>query len=372
MKLVWQAIGGRSATCTSTQSMERRLRVLAQVSGAVSLRGRAMCGGRASSADLRRRFKGYVVGMKLPPSGLFALSKDGTWEQRGYNHPYITAMDYDRRHPQVIYLAAGNGCIRSADTGKTWRILTSWGETELQDIAVDRHHPGTIFIALPDGIAKTTDEGRTWQRAQAGIERKYTKALRVDRENSGRVIAGTERGIFLSTDNGAHWLAAERAAEMVTHIEQSPHKAGEWLATTERSGLWRSKDRGDSWQRVRGVPSDKTLYQVSYHPSLDEVIAVCGWGIGVLISRDGGATFHSANYGLPAEAIWSVRFDPTSRNVSMREYTRKVFSFLKTPDSSGGASEWMAPSSPTCSLFRRPRDETRSPLMDRRDAGTSR
>src|SRR4051812_5046639 len=106
MKIVWQAIGGRTARCRSTQCWRGDcvfwLRGLVLFLCAVWLcpagEHRLLICGAAS--------KGYVVGMKLPPSGLFALGTDGAWEQRGYNHPYITAMDYDRRHPEVIYLAA--------------------------------------------------------------------------------------------------------------------------------------------------------------------------------------------------------------------------------------------------------------------------
>ena len=39
--------------------------------------------------------KGYVVGAKLPPSGIFVKSAGGEWRHVGFNHPSINALDFD-------------------------------------------------------------------------------------------------------------------------------------------------------------------------------------------------------------------------------------------------------------------------------------
>lgn len=253
--------------------------------------------------------KGYVVGAKLPPSGLFALVGE-VWEHLGYTHPYITSVDYDRHDPSLLYMAAGNGCIRSADQGRSWQILTSWDMTELQDVTVDPHHRGALFVALPDGIAHTTNSGQTWQRAEQGLRRKFTKAIRVDPKHPGHLIAGGESGIYSSADDGAHWKLAESAATMITDIEQSHHRPAEWLATSQSNGAIRSTDGGHHWRPVETLPSSGTLYRISYDPLDPSRLAICGWGPGVLVSEDAGRTFVARNAGLPSPNVWSVRFDP--------------------------------------------------------------
>ena len=65
--------------------------------------------------------KAYVVGAKLPASGLFFKSKAGGWEHAGLIS-FIMALDYDERG--ALYLAGGNGMIRASDGGRSWRILT--------------------------------------------------------------------------------------------------------------------------------------------------------------------------------------------------------------------------------------------------------
>src|SRR5690349_8820748 len=163
--------------------------------------------------------RGYVVGAPLPPSGIFQKPAGGAWEHVGYSHPFVRALDYDPRDPSTLYLAAGNGLIRAADRGRTWKILTGYDVTELRDIAVDRNMPGTIYFSHTAGIRVTHDGGASWQPADRGLRRKYAEALRVDRSRSGHLVAGTEDGLFYSTDGGNSWTRAGAAGFQVLHVE---------------------------------------------------------------------------------------------------------------------------------------------------------
>ena len=91
--------------------------------------------------------KDYVVGARLPPSGIFLKPDAGGWRHAGYNHPFINAIDYDPREPGILYVAAGNGLVRISDHGERWKILTGSDVTELQDVAVDRNASGTIYFS---------------------------------------------------------------------------------------------------------------------------------------------------------------------------------------------------------------------------------
>src|ERR1043165_3724118 len=68
--------------------------------------------------------KDYVVGARLPPSGIFLKPDAGGWGHAGYNHPFINAIDYYPREPDIVYVAAGNGLLRISDHGERWKILT--------------------------------------------------------------------------------------------------------------------------------------------------------------------------------------------------------------------------------------------------------
>lgn len=255
--------------------------------------------------------KNYVVGAKLPPSGIFVKAAEGEWLHAGYNHPFVSALDYDRDDPSVVYAAAGNGLLRVSDRGERWTILTGSEVTELLDVAVDPNAPGTIYFSHTAGIRVSRDRGVTWGDASSGLRRKYTAALRVDRRRSGVLVAGNEEGIFRSEDGGKSWRLAGAAGIQVLHIEQSPHDPCFWLAATEGSGLFASTDCGLTFESNGNLGVGRNVYDISFDPANADRVAVAGWGIGVAISEDRGKTWQLHNQGLPAPSVWSVAFDPT-------------------------------------------------------------
>jgi photosystem II stability/assembly factor-like uncharacterized protein len=252
----------------------------------------------------------YVVGAKLPASGIFLRAANGEWRHAGFNHPFISAFDFDPRDPSIVYAAAGNGLLRVSENGERWKILTGSDVTELLDVAVDRNAAGTIYFAHTHGIAGSHDGGATWYDASAGLRRKYTAALRVDSQRAGVLLAGTEQGIFRSPDGGATWRLAGAAGVQVLHLEQSPHDPCFWLASTEGGGLFVSTDCGVTFESNGNLGVGRNLYDLAFDPSAPNRIAVAGWGVGVAISEDRGKTWEPRNSGLPSTNVWSVAFDP--------------------------------------------------------------
>jgi photosystem II stability/assembly factor-like uncharacterized protein len=254
--------------------------------------------------------KDYVVGAKLPPSGIFRKPPTGEWRHAGYNHPFINAVDYDPADTGTLYVAAGNGLIRVREQGEKWTILTGSEVTELQDVSVDRHAPGTIYFSHTAGIRVSHDGGVTWNDASAGLHRKYTAAIRVDTRKSGFLVAGNEEGIFRSEDGGKSWRPAGAAGFQVLHVEQSPHDACYWMAATQDGGLFVSTDCGVSFESGGNLGVGRNIYDIAFDPNDAHRVAVAGWGLGVAVSDDLGKTWQSRAAGLPSSAVWSVAFDP--------------------------------------------------------------
>ena len=257
--------------------------------------------------------KSYVVGKPLSPSGIFLKSEGGQWRHAGYNHPFIVSLDYSISDPATLYAAAGNGLLRLTEHGERLKILTGFEVTELRDVAVDQNSPGTIYFSHSAGIAVTHDGGNTWHDISSGLRRKYTEAIRVDRRRSGVLLAGTEQGVFRSEDGGKTWKLSGAAGFQGIHIEQSPHDACFWLASTQGGGLFASRDCGVSFESNGNLGVGRTLYDIAFDPVVPNRIAVAGWGPGVSLSRDGGKTWQSRNSGLPRTDVWSVVFDPAKR-----------------------------------------------------------
>jgi hypothetical protein len=245
-----------------------------------------------------RNTREYVVGAKLPPSGLFVKS-EGEWRHVGFNHPFVSAIDGP-------FLAAGNGLIRATALG--WKILTGSDVTELMDVAVDPNAPGTIYFTHTRGIQVSHDLGATWTSASEGLHRKYTQAIRVDRTHAGVLIAGNEEGVFRSPDGGKTWKLAGAAGWQVLRVEQSPHDACFWLASTQGGGLYRSSDCGVTFESNGDIGVGRNINDIAFDPTTRGRIAVAGFGIGVAVSEDRGKTWRASD--LPTPQAWSVVFDP--------------------------------------------------------------
>jgi photosystem II stability/assembly factor-like uncharacterized protein len=255
--------------------------------------------------------KEYVVGAKLPPSGLFLKDADGQWQHAGFNHPFIFSLDYDASDPSVVYLAAGNGLIRASEHGEKWKILTGGDVTELRDVSVGRD--GSIYFAHSHGIRMSRDRGATWEEIGATLHRKFTEAIRVDRNHAGTLVAGGEEGIFRSENNGRNWKIAGAAGFQVTRIEQSPHDGCEWVGATQGGGVFFSHDCAKTFENVGRIGVGATLYDLAFDPLQEKRMAVAGWGPGIAISEDGGRTWQSRNSGLPTSEVVAVIFDPVVR-----------------------------------------------------------
>jgi photosystem II stability/assembly factor-like uncharacterized protein len=252
--------------------------------------------------------KGWVTGAALLPSGLFVKRAGGEWVNEGYRHPLLTGLAWLPEQPGTLYLAAGDGVIRVDAQGR-WRVLTDETVTELQDISAGAG--GVLAFGHTAGFRVSEDGGATWREILAGLPRRYGKAVRLDRTKRGRIVAGTENGFYVSENLGGEWRLAGAAGFQAMRVEQSPHEAALWLAVTQKGGVFRSTDGGRTFEATpRDPAAGRNLYDIAFDPADARRIAVCGWGVGVLVSEDGGLTWEARNRGLPRPDVWSVAFDP--------------------------------------------------------------
>lgn len=257
--------------------------------------------------------KGYVVGKKLRTSGLHRFVSDTTWEHIGLNHPRVSGIAFGPRDPDVLYLACGNGALRSRDGGKSWRITTDWRVTEAQDIQVDPHAPAHIYLATAYGIWRSANGADTWKEANAGLKRKYTQAIRVDRAKAGRVLAATESGISLSENGAQLWTPAGPENVSALALAQSATQPQIWIAGTQNDGVLLSRDGGKSWRFARGPVAHTSIYAVAIDPFDARHLAAAGWDTGVFVSHDGGKTWRQQRHNLPVPHIYQLLFDVNQR-----------------------------------------------------------
>ena len=286
--------------------------------------------------------KGYVVGAKLPPSGIFVKAPTGEWRHAGYQSPFHHGNRLRSGRPVHGLCGRGQRPAAGANGGDHWKILTGSDVTELLDVAVDRNAPGTIYFSHTAGIRVSHDRGATWQDASAGLHRKYTAAIRVDSAHSGFLVAGNEEGIFRSEDGGRSWRLAGAAGLQVLHIEQSPHDPCFWLAATEGGGLFASTDCGVSFESAGNLGVGRNLYDIAFDPPPR---IASPWRAGDWASPSRKTAARLGSCAMPAfrrlrSGAWHST--PPSPAASMPAFTKRRSTFLTIPAAPGAKTAWKA------------------------------
>ncbi len=255
--------------------------------------------------------KGYVVGGSLTASGLIRRGEEGRWTHLGPNNPRVNALAYDPARPETLFVAAGNGVLRTFDGGRHWRIATDWRITEVQDVAYDVRAQGFVYAGTAYGIWRSPDYGDTWHEAADGIPQgmTYTETIEVDRTTAYRVLAGTDDGLYLSTDGARSWLRVGAPGVEVLDLQQSRTDPEVWLAGAYRHGLYLSTDGGRSWRPGPSEWAAHSFHGVAIDPFDARRMAAAGWDTGVLVSTDGGRTWIRRGRALPTDDFYEVAFD---------------------------------------------------------------
>ncbi len=87
-------------------------------------------------------------------------------------------------------------------------------------------------------------------------------------------------GIYLSTDSGKSWLNGLSRDQHIYDVTVDPRDSGILYAAGFESALWRSSDRGKTWQRIPGF-NFKWAHRVIVDPVDRDSIYVTTFGGGV-------------------------------------------------------------------------------------------
>ncbi len=252
--------------------------------------------------------QGYVVGSPLASSGLHRFDGDTTWTHVGWNIPRVSGLSFDPENPEVMFLAAGNGALRTLDGGQSWRITTGWEVTEAQDIAVDPNEPEHVYVATAYGVWRTRDRGANWIEATASLPEKYTQVVAVDRTQAGRVLIGTWGGLYVSEDAGESWERVAAEGIPVHDLQQSGSDPDTWIAGTQDHGVLISVDGGRTWRSAAETLDGHTFLGVAVDPFDRANMAAAGFD-GLFLSADGGEHWEKRTEGLPVPETYEVVFD---------------------------------------------------------------
>ncbi len=213
--------------------------------GGVLRLGDVLTGGRIISSDL----KGYEVWTVV------THSSGGS------------AKIYAGTEPARIY--------RREDGGDNWKELkglgelpsypswhSPWGDADLNSIAIDPNEPQRLYVGVEvGGVSKSEDGGKSWAEADEGIH-KDVHHLVLHEAKPSYFYAATGAGVYVSDamkvwSDVTHGLKHSYVRALTLH----PRKAEVFYVAPMRGPyggdvrLYRTSDRGESWEEMRkGLP----------------------------------------------------------------------------------------------------------------------
>ena len=314
----------------------------------------------ANAAGLSHVYVGAARTTSRMLGGLFRSAVgDGHWElvTKGLPDPTnVYAITVHPERPEVVYLGTQDGPYRSVDRGASWERLGLPDDgKEIWSVCVHPRNPTVLYAgASPVGVYRSDDGGDTWRRLPKALQPEMVKMsfacrvmrLAVDPTHPDEVYAALEvGGAMRSLDAGETW--SDCSAELLALAER-PHLKSKIQSDTEaegmldahalcvsaaqpgtvflavRMGLFRSADRGKSWQDmevgrfspltygrdVRVSPQDpRTLYACLSPASRSE-------NGSLYRSQDLGQTWARFDHGLtPRSTMMGVALHPTDPGV---------------------------------------------------------
>ena len=324
------------------------------------------------------------------PQIVYAGTTEGLWKSadlgttwKRVSSPTVVVNDVlvDPRNSQRVLLATDRmGVLASTDGAQSFMASNQgYSHRYISAIQVDRKDPNLLYVGLINdqefgGVFMSRDGGAHWQQKSSGLGGRDVFSLK--QASDGTLVAGTNRGIFLLSANAAQWrpsntIVAEtgttrvikvkgKSRKVVSHstvkgvltarvsdLELTTHR---WLAATS-AGLFSSSDQGKMWTggpvlgkqdfvavRANGetvVAATRSNVLVSIDggtswkqaPIASLVTSIYGLAVtpeshifiasreGIYHSGDAGASWEHLMNGVPAKDVASISFDPDGRRL---------------------------------------------------------
>jgi len=239
----------------------------------------------------------------------------------------VWSLQFHPHNPQVMFLGTeGSEVYTSNDGGEIWHYLSTIVNpdavqmafaTRILGFAIESPNPQCMYAALEvGGAARSADGGNTWELVNryfdGNVDLMDLHGVALGSPRSDVVCIANRTGVWRSRDRGDTWenLHLEKFSPIAYSrgVQTAPHDPNTFYACvgkdfgSAQGGVLRSTDLGDSWERFdRGVAPDSTTFGVAVNTRHPEQVYFCTRRGQVFGTHDNGATW--SEHSLPASAM---------------------------------------------------------------------
>jgi photosystem II stability/assembly factor-like uncharacterized protein len=265
----------------------------------------------ASWKDMGHSFPGGVQSLIVDPSNpttlyvateteVFVMQSGGTWQRitPDVADIVINSFAVDLLDSSTLFTCTWTGLFRSTNAGKTWSVSSS-GLTlqNVRQLAVLGPDGRTVFaVGLYGMLFKSANYGDHWDIV-SGLPRGRIWAVTADSTGGRMIFTLVDDEIYGSRDAGVTWslvrIDSSLTAGSLPTLDSSQSTV---IRADFRDRILYSLDDGATWSLFKPrLPNPYLSASVWIHPHNSQILFASGLISGLYRSRDGGQTWNQVS-----------------------------------------------------------------------------
>jgi photosystem II stability/assembly factor-like uncharacterized protein len=246
-------------------------------------------------------------------------STDGgdTWSQKSDSIKALRAatLEIDFQNRAIFLGVFRDGIYKSVNGAETWRRISQniigLDCGKITFLANQFH--SSLVAAVQDYFRRDEDAG-PWSYIETGIQGGIRAILADDSLSNYVYVCSTPLGFYISSDSGFTWELRNSGLPIASYwglaISYSEEGARRIFLAT--SGLFRSDDWGQSWQRCQGGLPEQYYYKVFVSPINPNIIGAVDFNNRIYISINRGENWFETTPLPRYDDAWieNLQFDP--------------------------------------------------------------
>ena len=154
------------------------------------------------------------------------------------------------------------GVVRSRDGGNSWQQLPGLDD-DIHCLHLGADRTQRVYAATASAPYRSSDGGDNWEKINDGLARRYTLHVAAAPDDADLVLVTVSENarrkspqFYRSTNGGQSWRLVEglgegeEAEDMVVAFDWDPNSPEHVYAGTDGGKLYRSPDRGETWEQL--------------------------------------------------------------------------------------------------------------------------
>lgn len=257
----------------------------------------------------------------------------------------IIGLATSRVDPRRVYAMTYLGVFASDDAGGTWRAGTDEAKAAIDSVVPDPLDADVAYAIGYHQLHRTTDGGRTWQRVARRLPNGQSFATVVATRTTPTTLLATSvrSRVFRSLDRGVTWSSAgvglpqNQGGEAVLAAAQT--RPGLIYAVLSTRGTYVSQDAGKSWQRV-GPATPARVDSLLVDPSDEAVVYGAGEYAGMYKSTDRGRSWVRVEMPRGRDDVWFFVLAPGADGTRILSRTESRNGDSVVMESTDGGESW--------------------------------